>query len=74
MTHCVVINVDGEPVRLQLAVPEKDLTEEDLEAIKELVRFVRNKSEAQALQPKDDIDAVARLRKRKIKIVRSKEK
>lgn len=46
MSHgCIVIDVDGEPVRIQLAVPESQLTQEDKDAMIELVRYVRKRAE-----------------------------
>lgn len=72
MGHCIVIDVDGEPVRIQLAVPESELTKEDREGIEELVRLVRNradeKEKSAAGKPVKQIES----RRRKIKIVRKK--
>lgn len=43
MGYCIVLDVDGEPVRFQLACPPGQVTDEDREAMIELVRFVRSR-------------------------------
>ena len=44
MGHCIVLDVDGEPVRFQLTVPPDQLTDEDREGLIELARAIRERS------------------------------
>ena len=41
MSYCIVLDVDGEPVRFQLAIPPEQLADADREGLIELVRYVR---------------------------------
>ncbi|MET9313817.1 hypothetical protein ABZX12_18550 [Kribbella sp. NPDC003505] len=45
MGHCIVLDVDGEPVRFQLTVPPDHLTDEDRAGLIELARAVRADAE-----------------------------
>lgn len=41
MSYCIVLDVDGEPVRFQLAVPPDQITDEDRAGLIELARAIR---------------------------------
>lgn len=54
MGYCIVLDVDGDPVRFQLAVPPDQLTDQDREAMIELVRWLRTRHEKSGDTPLEE--------------------